>query len=134
MDTCKSILDTEKRKLAEAAHSRGTPPPQLTSRQELHQRQAVLELKASLTTVRKDGGTGDYMTPFTIVPPSSPRCAVPFAALEKISLCQMLLETHHGGHYLLVRMLIPPVSGNGIGTVVEDEVGDTLSAYLYHQL
>jgi hypothetical protein len=134
MDMCNSILDAEKRKLAEAARSRGTRPPQLTSRKELHQQQAVLDLRASLATVGKDDGTGDYMTPFIIVPPSYPPSAVPFAALGKISFRQMLLETHHGGRYLLVRTLIPPVRGHGIGTIVEDEEGDTLSVYLHHQL
>jgi hypothetical protein len=134
VDACNTILDAEKRKVAEAARSRGTRPPGLTSRQQLDQQQATLDLKASFAIVRPDGDTGGYMTPFTIVPPYYPPSAVPYAALEKISFRQMLLETHHGGRYLLVRTLMPPVSSDGIGTIVEDEEGHTLPMYLYHQL
>jgi hypothetical protein len=70
----------------------------------------------------------------TMVPPPYHPCVLPYAALRKVGVRELRLETHHRGNYLLVRTLTPPWKVAGIGTIIEDESGDAMQLQLYHQL
>lgn len=44
--------------------------------------------------------------------------------LKKMMICDLQLETHHRGFYLVLRCVVPPIRQNAILNVVEDEAGD----------
>jgi hypothetical protein len=69
-----------------------------------------------------------------MVPPPYQPCVLPYAALRKVGLRELRLETNHRGNYLLVRTLTSPWKAAGIGTIIEDESGDAMQLQLYHQL
>jgi hypothetical protein len=54
--------------------------------------------------------------------------------LSKIIIRKLMLETHHRGRYMLLRVAAPPVRMSAVITVVEDEVGGAATFSLYQQL
>jgi hypothetical protein len=53
--------------------------------------------------------------------------------LSKINIKELMLETHHRGRYMLLRVAAPPVRMSAVITVVEDEVGGAITFSLYQQ-
>jgi len=53
--------------------------------------------------------------------------------LSKIIIRKLMLETHHRGRYMLLRVAAPPVRMSAVITVVEDEVGGAATFSLYQQ-
>jgi hypothetical protein len=70
---------------------------------------------------------------WTFIPLAYLPSAVPSRALTQLFIDDLLLETHHRGKYLLLRIVTPPTKLTGIITVVEDEQGDGELLQLYNQ-
>ncbi|THY85221.1 hypothetical protein D6C92_08965 [Aureobasidium pullulans] len=62
--------------------------------------------------------------PFSLLGRAYPPCLHPFSDLSKISLADLKLDTHHHGHYLLLRTFCQPLGvGSPLLAAIEDERG-----------
>lgn len=57
----------------------------------------------------------------------------PFHKLKKIYIKDLMLQTHHMGKYILLRVATPAVSMTAIMAILEDENGDGVVLQLYQQ-
>lgn len=55
------------------------------------------------------------------------------AALKKMHIDEMQLETHHRGSYALLKVATPPYSMNAVQAIVKDEKGNGVMLQLYQQ-
>ncbi|KAK4197545.1 hypothetical protein QBC40DRAFT_333364 [Triangularia verruculosa] len=85
-----------------------------------------------MSTQRKQESDLGIMRTSFIPPPYAP-CAQPFCDLKKVMFDDLVLETHHRGTYLLVRVVTPQNRMNAIMAIVEDERNEVLLLQLYHQ-
>ncbi|KAI1810123.1 TPR domain protein [Poronia punctata] len=77
------------------------------------------------------GGYGVFTT--TPIPPAYHPCILPADDLEPIAIKQMMLQEHHRGRKVLLRVLTEQTTINAVMAVVEDEEGTALPLQLYHQ-
>jgi hypothetical protein len=67
----------------------------------------------------------------SLIPPQHP-CTLPLKDLKKISLKDLVFESHHRGFYLLARTTTSPVMSDLIYAMIEDEEGDTVAVLISH--
>lgn len=77
---------------------------------------------------------GSLQTSTSFIPAPYPPCTRPFCELEKVLFNDLVLETHHRGTYLLVRVLTPQDRMTAIMAIVEDEKSEVFLLQLYHQV
>ncbi|KAK4180472.1 hypothetical protein QBC36DRAFT_229583 [Triangularia setosa] len=70
----------------------------------------------------------------SFIPSPYAPCAQPFCDLKKIMVDDLVLETHHRGTFLLVRVVTPQDRITAVMAIVEDERGEVLLLQLYHQV
>ncbi|OJJ42379.1 hypothetical protein ASPZODRAFT_125576 [Penicilliopsis zonata CBS 506.65] len=69
----------------------------------------------------------------SFVPPAYPPCVTSLTELKKITIQDLVLETHHRGSYLLLRAVTSPDSMTAVMAIAEDENSDVLMVQLYQQ-
>ena len=74
-----------------------------------------------------------HMFHTSFVPPSYQPSVAPFVELEKTTLKNLKLETHHRGRYILLRTATPGLMMTAVMAVMEDENGDGVVLQLYQQ-
>jgi hypothetical protein len=76
--------------------------------------------------------TQSYIASSFIPSPYHPS-VTPFSQLTNVSICELVLKTHHRGKYLLVRCATRQDRMTGILAIVQDESSDALLLQLYYQ-
>jgi hypothetical protein len=67
----------------------------------------------------------------SLIPPQHP-CTSPLKDLKKISLKDLVFESHHRGFYLLARTTTSPDMSDLVYAMIEDEEGDTIAVLISH--
>jgi hypothetical protein len=134
MSTSIDIVDAQKRLRATAATRQGERLRFALSREQVILQHRLGALDATSPVTEEADAESDTSVPVTVISSPYPPCVLPYAALQKTCFRELLLETHHRGKYVLVRVVAPPRKDDWIGSVVEDEAGDAMPLYLFNQL
>ncbi len=121
------LLKDQKAKL-ELAHARQGQRPVRPPRAQL-----LMRFQMALMASRARQEMSGTVVKSSFVPPPYPPCQLPLENLTKMAIRDLLLETHHRGRYLLVRIITPQDRLTAVMAVVEDEQGDVILLQLYHQ-
>jgi hypothetical protein len=124
----------EKKSLYQAAQSRrGEKLIDSKSRDELVTEHRLHLADGKLLALRLGSSVPTPLRHMIVAPPYRPS-NTPLVDLVKLPLSDMLLETHHRGHYVLVRTPEGPYANLGISTVIEDEWSNAQLLQLHYQL
>lgn len=120
------LLLRQKQSLRDAQCRKGQRPKGRKSRDKI-----ILQFRFRLMMKQERADNFNMRTSF--VPPAYNPCLCPFHDLTKVSIKNLLLETHHRGNYLLMRSITPPDRMTAVMAIVEDENRDVLMLQLYYQ-
>ncbi len=129
-----SQIQAQKTLMREAAARLGERPLGGLSRAKLLDEHATRLSLSQALAAGVDVGRREANARTMVIAEMYPPSVVPYASLAKMALKELRLETHHRGHYLLVRTIAEPARLISIGTIVEDEHGDVAMLQFYHQL
>ncbi|KAK0671707.1 hypothetical protein QBC41DRAFT_49794 [Cercophora samala] len=123
-------IENQKRMLRNAQSHAGQRPARKNDRVETIIRFNIART-AGLQSRQYEPGLS--RTSMSFIPPPYAPCAQPFCELKKSMFNDLVLETHHRGTYLLVRVVTPQDRMTAVMAIVEDEKGEVLLLQLYHQ-
>ena len=123
------MLQKQKEKHQNAGKRQGKRPKDRKSRGQLIQQHMVQYASMKMMSQRNDE---HLIHQSWVGPPYLPSVA-PLEDLKKLYLKDLQLETHHRGHYVLLRTVSPPLRMTAVTTVMEDETDDVVMLHLYQQ-
>jgi len=124
------VLARQKEVLKAARARQGEHPKDRRSRSELVDNFMVLYTRQQLLQLTTSDITNIHSS---FVPlPYQPSTA-PLEKLKQMFVKDLRLETHHRGHYLLLRSITTPNRMTAIMAIVEDEMKDAVMLQLYQQ-
>ena len=122
------LLNRQKAILQAAIARKGERPSNRQSLRQLHDKFMSQYMQTKVMMASRD-----QLISHSFVPPPYQPSVAPLAELEKITLKDLRLETHHRGSYLLLRTITPGLMMTGVMVVMEDESGDGVHFTLYQQ-
>ncbi|KAK0726200.1 hypothetical protein B0T21DRAFT_371164 [Apiosordaria backusii] len=122
-------IEEQKRMLRNAQSRAGQRPARKNRREE-----TILRFNFSRLSVHRHQFSGLLVSRTSFIPSPYAPCAQPLSDLSKIMIDDLVLETHHRGTYLLVRVVTPQDWITAVMAIVEDERGEVLLLQLYHQV
>lgn len=121
------MLLEHKQSLRNAQAHKGQYPKEWRPRDE------IISVFLSRPWLRSNVGTDRIAILSSFLPLSYPPSTSPLCDLKKAMLKDLVLETHHRGHYLLLRTVTPAKVMNAILMIVEDEAKDCILLQLHNQ-
>jgi hypothetical protein len=123
-DQYREYLQRQKQTFEKAKQRQGEKPRDRKSREYAHN---------ELMQRHTEGSPDEQMTMVhsSFTPPAYPPCIMSVADLQRVTICDLRLETHHRGTYLLLQTITPPRRLTAVMVIVEDEKGDAALLSLY---
>ncbi len=127
---CIQILTHQKEILRAAAERTGEVPTDRKSRVKIIENH---EKSARTSAKQQEAPDGHPTLQILFLPPRYLPSSTPLGDLEKMHIKDMLLETHHRGFYVVLRVATQSHRMGAIITVVEDERADVAILQLHQQ-